>query len=55
MAREKKYTQQVTVCLKLDEFDALQRMTVDTDVPKSRLIRQAIVRFLQQFPEYYEV
>ena len=55
MARQKLYTEQITVCLKSDEFDALEQMTMDTDVPKSRLIRQAIVRFLRQFPEYYEV
>jgi len=55
MVRERQYTEQITVCLKTDEYDALQRMVEDTDVPKSRLIRQAIVRFLRQFPEYYEV
>ena len=55
MVRERQFTEQVTVCLKPDEFEALEQMTMDTDVPKSRLIRQAIVRFLRQFPEYYEV
>jgi hypothetical protein len=54
MARQKLYTEQITVCLKSDEFNALGKMSEDTDVPKSRLIRQAIVRFLRQFPEYYK-
>ena len=52
MARQKLYTRQITVCLKVDEFDSLERMSEDTDVPKSRLIRQALLRFLRQFPEY---
>ena len=54
MARKRRYTHQITVCLKPDEINALEQMTSDTDVPKSRLVRQAIVRFLRQFPEYYE-
>jgi predicted DNA-binding protein len=54
MARKKQYTRQITICLMPKKDDALNRIAKDTDIPKSRLVRQAIDIYLRQFPEYCE-